>query len=44
MMENAKRLSDGGLFVSAESMINYRTHLKDGGYSPPYRRDGLSAA
>jgi radical SAM/CxCxxxxC motif protein YfkAB len=28
MMENARRLSEGGLFVSAESMINYRTHLK----------------
>ena len=28
MVENAKRLSDGGLYVSAESMINYRTHLK----------------
>ncbi|MDI4644797.1 radical SAM/CxCxxxxC motif protein YfkAB [Cohnella hashimotonis] len=28
MMENARRLADGGLFVSAESMINYRTHGK----------------
>jgi radical SAM/CxCxxxxC motif protein YfkAB len=28
MMENALRLSKGGLFVSAESMINYRTHEK----------------
>lgn len=26
MMDNARRLADGGLFVSAESMINYRTH------------------
>ena len=26
MVENARRLSDAGLFVSAESMINYRTH------------------
>jgi radical SAM/CxCxxxxC motif protein YfkAB len=25
MMDNARRLSDGGLFVSAESMINFRT-------------------
>jgi radical SAM/CxCxxxxC motif protein YfkAB len=28
MIDNARRLSDGGLFVSAESMINYRTHGK----------------
>lgn len=28
MMENARKLSEGGLFVSAESMINYRTHEK----------------
>lgn len=28
MIENAQRLSKGGLFVSAESMINYRTHQK----------------
>ena len=28
MMENTRRLANGGLFVSAESMINYRTHLK----------------
>lgn len=28
MMDNARRLSAGGLFVSAESMINYRTHEK----------------
>ena len=28
MMNNAVRLSQGGLFVSAESMINYRTHHK----------------
>ncbi|MFC5468378.1 radical SAM/CxCxxxxC motif protein YfkAB [Cohnella suwonensis] len=28
MIENARRLADGGLFVSAESMINYRTHGK----------------
>lgn len=28
MMENARRLADGGLFVSAESMINYRTFDK----------------
>jgi len=26
MIENARKLSEGGLFVSAESMINYRTH------------------
>lgn len=25
MMDNARKLSEGGLFVSAESMINYRT-------------------
>lgn len=30
MMDNARRLSEGGLFVSAESMINYRTHEKMG--------------
>ncbi|SFS99583.1 radical SAM/CxCxxxxC motif protein YfkAB [Paenibacillus sp. BC26] len=28
MIENARRLSDGGLFVSAESMINFRTYNK----------------
>ncbi|THF83896.1 radical SAM/CxCxxxxC motif protein YfkAB [Cohnella fermenti] len=28
MMENARRLADDGVFVSAESMINYRTHEK----------------
>ncbi|WP_258171159.1 radical SAM/CxCxxxxC motif protein YfkAB [Paenibacillus sp. R14(2021)] len=28
MLDNARRLSAGGLFVSAESMINYRTHRK----------------
>jgi len=28
MIENARKLSEGGLFVSAESMINYRTHRK----------------
>lgn len=28
MMDNAAALSSGGLFVSAESMINYRTHRK----------------
>lgn len=28
MIENAKRLSDAGVLVSAESMINYRTHKK----------------
>lgn len=28
MMENARRLADGGMFVSAESMINSRTHRK----------------
>ncbi|MBD2848254.1 radical SAM/CxCxxxxC motif protein YfkAB [Paenibacillus sp. IB182496] len=27
MIANARRLSDGGMLVSAESMINYRTHL-----------------
>ncbi|WP_372636672.1 radical SAM/CxCxxxxC motif protein YfkAB [Cohnella sp.] len=26
MIDNARRLSEGGLLVSAESMINYRTH------------------
>ena len=26
MVDNARRLAEGGLFVSAESMINYRTH------------------
>src|SRR5690606_22646602 len=26
MMENARRLAGSGAFVSAESMINYRTH------------------
>lgn len=28
MMDNARKLSEGGLFVSAESMINFRTHEK----------------
>lgn len=28
MIENTRRLASGGLFISAESMINYRTHLK----------------
>lgn len=28
MIDNAKRLSDAGVLVSAESMINYRTHHK----------------
>lgn len=28
MIENAVQLSKGGMFVSAESMINYRTHEK----------------
>lgn len=28
MIENTRRLSDAGMFISAESMINYRTHLK----------------
>lgn len=28
MMDNARSLSKGGLFVSAESMINHRTHQK----------------
>ncbi|MBM7565397.1 radical SAM/CxCxxxxC motif protein YfkAB [Paenibacillus sacheonensis] len=28
MLDNARRLSEGGLFVSAESMINYRTYDK----------------
>src|SRR5690606_27652541 len=27
MIDNARKLADGGMFVSAESMINYRTHL-----------------
>ncbi|MBB6672341.1 radical SAM/CxCxxxxC motif protein YfkAB [Cohnella nanjingensis] len=30
MMDNARRLAEGGLFVSAESMINFRTHEKMG--------------
>ncbi|GAB6926666.1 radical SAM/CxCxxxxC motif protein YfkAB [Paenibacillus sp. JCM 10914] len=28
MLENAKKLSDAGMYISAESMINYRTHQK----------------
>jgi len=28
MIDNSRRLAKGGLFVSAESMINYRTHDK----------------
>jgi radical SAM/CxCxxxxC motif protein YfkAB len=28
MIENTRKLIAGGLFISAESMINYRTHLK----------------
>lgn len=28
MVENTRRLSDAGMFISAESMINYRTHEK----------------
>lgn len=28
MIDNARKLADGGLFVSAESMINFRTHDK----------------
>lgn len=28
MIENARKLSEGGLLVSAESMINFRTHEK----------------
>ncbi|AWB44026.1 radical SAM/CxCxxxxC motif protein YfkAB [Paenibacillus sp. CAA11] len=28
MMDNARRLSEDGMFISAESMINYRTHQK----------------
>ncbi|WP_046225396.1 radical SAM/CxCxxxxC motif protein YfkAB [Paenibacillus dauci] len=28
MMENTRRLSEAGMFISAESMINYRTHRK----------------
>ncbi|WP_308638666.1 radical SAM/CxCxxxxC motif protein YfkAB [Paenibacillus silvisoli] len=28
MIDNARRLSEGGLYVSAESMINYRTYDK----------------
>ncbi len=28
MVENTMALSRGGMFVSAESMINYRTHEK----------------
>lgn len=30
MIDNSVRLSEAGMFVSAESMINYRTHLKLG--------------
>ncbi|WP_088547587.1 radical SAM/CxCxxxxC motif protein YfkAB [Paenibacillus aquistagni] len=30
MMENTRKLTEGGLLVSAESMINYRTHHKLG--------------
>lgn len=30
MMDNTGKLTEGGLFVSAESMINYRTHKKLG--------------
>ncbi len=28
MIENTRKLSDAGMFISAESMINYRTHRK----------------
>lgn len=28
MIENTRKLSAAGMFISAESMINYRTHLK----------------
>jgi len=28
MVDNARKLSEGGMFVSAETMINYRTHEK----------------
>jgi radical SAM/CxCxxxxC motif protein YfkAB len=28
MVENTRKLAEGGLLVSAESMINYRTHMK----------------
>lgn len=28
MVENARKLSEMGMFISAESMINYRTHTK----------------
>ncbi|GAB2723181.1 radical SAM/CxCxxxxC motif protein YfkAB [Paenibacillus thermoaerophilus] len=28
MIDNARKLSAGGLFVSAESMLNYRTHFR----------------
>jgi len=31
MMDNTIKLSKGGLFISAETMINYRTHEKLGG-------------
>jgi len=30
MLDNARHLSQGGLFLSAESMINYRTHERIG--------------
>lgn len=30
MVDNARQLSQGGLFLSAESMINYRTHERIG--------------
>ncbi|GIQ69880.1 radical SAM/CxCxxxxC motif protein YfkAB [Xylanibacillus composti] len=30
MLDNARQLSQGGLFLSAESMINYRTHERIG--------------
>ncbi|GAB6988456.1 radical SAM/CxCxxxxC motif protein YfkAB [Paenibacillus pini] len=30
MMENSRKLSEAGMFISAESMINYRTHTKLG--------------
>lgn len=28
MIENSQKLSDAGMFISAETMINYRTHTK----------------
>ncbi|MGF9916946.1 radical SAM/CxCxxxxC motif protein YfkAB [Paenibacillus ehimensis] len=40
MVENAKALASGGMFVSAESMINYRTHGKLSGIHQLIREMG----